>query len=62
MDLTSPLQPSSLLREAQTRGCVVATPRQVWLEQVALQTHLLTGKDVPHQVLEDAAPWLREED
>jgi shikimate dehydrogenase len=62
MDLTSPLQPSSLLREAQTRGCTVATPRQVWLEQTALQTHLLTGKDVPRQVLEDAVPWLREED
>jgi 3-dehydroquinate dehydratase / shikimate dehydrogenase len=62
MDLTSPLQPSSLLREAQTRGCVVAMPRQVWLEQVALQTHLLAGKDVRRQVLEDAAPWLRDED
>jgi hypothetical protein len=62
MDLTSPLQPSSILREAQTRGCVVVMPRQVWLEQVALQTHLLTGKEVSRQLLEDAAPGLREED
>jgi shikimate 5-dehydrogenase len=62
MDLSSPLQPSSLLREAPTRGCAEAMPRQVWLEQVALQTHLLTGKVVPRQLLEEAAPWLREED
>ncbi|HEY7329965.1 MAG TPA: type I 3-dehydroquinate dehydratase [Gemmataceae bacterium] len=62
MDLTSPLQPSSLLREAEERGCAVVTPRQLWLEQMALQTHLLTGKDVPRQLLDDAAPWLRETD
>lgn len=55
-------QPSSLLREAQTRGCLVVMPRQVWLESVALQTHLLTSKEVPRQLLEDAVPWLREED
>jgi 3-dehydroquinate dehydratase/shikimate dehydrogenase len=62
MDLTSPLQASSLLREARERGAVAVMPRQLWLEQVGLQTHLLTGKDVPRQLLDDAAPWLREAD
>jgi 3-dehydroquinate dehydratase/shikimate dehydrogenase len=62
MDLTSLLQPSTLLREAQTCGCAVVMPAQVWLEQVALQSHLLTSKDVPRQLLEEAAPWLGEED
>jgi 3-dehydroquinate dehydratase/shikimate dehydrogenase len=55
MDLTSPLQPSSLLREAEARGCTAVSPQQLWLEQVALQTHLLTGKDVPRQLLDDVA-------
>jgi 3-dehydroquinate dehydratase/shikimate dehydrogenase len=62
MDLTSPLQPSSLLRDAEERGCAAVKPQHVWLEQVALQTQLLTGKDVPRQLLDDAAPWLREVD
>jgi 3-dehydroquinate dehydratase/shikimate dehydrogenase len=61
LDLTSPLQPSLLLREAEARGCAVATPRQLWLEQVLLQAHLLTNKDVPRQLLADAAPWPLEE-
>jgi 3-dehydroquinate dehydratase/shikimate dehydrogenase len=61
LDLTSPLQPSSLLREAKERGCLVIEPRLLWLEQVALQTHLLTSKDVPRQILADAAPWLLDE-
>jgi 3-dehydroquinate dehydratase/shikimate dehydrogenase len=62
LDLTSPLEKSPLLREAEARGCTVVTPQQLWLEQVSLQTHLLTGKNVPPQVLDNAAPWLREED
>ncbi len=61
LDLTSPLQASSLLREAEARGCTVVTPREMWLEQVALQTHLLTSKNVPRQILADAAPWLLED-
>ncbi|HEY7427669.1 MAG TPA: type I 3-dehydroquinate dehydratase [Gemmataceae bacterium] len=61
LDLTSPLQKSPLLREAETRGCAVVTPQQLWLEQVALQVHLLTSKDVPRQLLADAASWLMDE-
>jgi 3-dehydroquinate dehydratase/shikimate dehydrogenase len=61
LDLSAVLGPSPLLREAEARGCVVVTPRQLWLEQVCLQARLLTGKDVPRQVLADAVPWLGEE-
>lgn len=61
LDLTSPLQPSSLLREAEARGCTAVMPRDVWLEQVSLQAHLLTSKEVPRQILSDATPWLGEE-
>jgi 3-dehydroquinate dehydratase / shikimate dehydrogenase len=66
MDLTAPLGRggviSSLLSEAKARGCVVVEPQQLWLEQVSLQAHLLTSKDVPRQLLADAAPWLTEEE
>jgi 3-dehydroquinate dehydratase/shikimate dehydrogenase len=62
LDMTSPLQPTPLLNEAATRGCAVVKPRELWLEQVALQARLLTSKDVPRQLLADAAPWLWEEE
>jgi 3-dehydroquinate dehydratase/shikimate dehydrogenase len=62
LDLTAPLNKSSLLREAEARGCAVVVPRELWLEQVALQAHLLTSKNVPRQILADAAPWLQEEE
>jgi 3-dehydroquinate dehydratase / shikimate dehydrogenase len=61
LDLTSPLASSPLLREAQARGCAVVTPYQLWLEQAALQAHLLTSKDVPRHVLAEATSWLTEE-
>ncbi len=61
MDLTSLLDRSPLLREAELRGCAVVTPQQLWLEQVSLQARLLTSKDVPPHILADAAPWLLEE-
>jgi 3-dehydroquinate dehydratase/shikimate dehydrogenase len=61
LDLTSPLQPSALLRDAEARGCAVVAPRQLWLEQVLLQAHLLTSKEVPRKLIEDATPWLQEE-
>lgn len=61
LDLTAPLASSPLLREAQARGCAVVTPYQLWLEQVALQAHLLTSKDVPRDVLAEAASWLTAE-
>jgi 3-dehydroquinate dehydratase/shikimate dehydrogenase len=62
LDLTGEGQKTSLVREAEGRGCVVVTPQQFWLEQVALQARLLTGKEVPRQQLAEAAPWLFEEE
>ena len=62
MDLTAALHKSPLLEEAELRGCAIVLPQQLWLEQVALQTRLLTSKDVPRQILADAAPWLREDE
>jgi shikimate 5-dehydrogenase len=59
LDLTAVSQLSPLVQEAEARGCAVVTPQHCWLEQVALQARLLTGKEVPLQLLADAAPWLR---
>jgi shikimate 5-dehydrogenase len=61
LDLTGEGQKTSLVREAAVRGCAVVTPQQFWLEQTALQARLLTGLQLPRQVLAEAAPWLFEE-
>jgi 3-dehydroquinate dehydratase / shikimate dehydrogenase len=61
LDLTASLRKSLLLREAETRGCLVVAPPQVWLEQTVLQTLLLTSKDVPRRLLAEAASSLLEE-
>src|SRR5262249_58397502 len=53
---------SPLATEAAQRGCSVVGPPQLWLEQAAMQARLLTGKDVPRQLLADAAPWIMEEE
>jgi 3-dehydroquinate dehydratase/shikimate dehydrogenase len=60
MDLSAGLRKSSLIREAESRGCNVVAPPQMWLEQVEAQARLLTGKAVPWQQLADAVPWLWE--
>jgi 3-dehydroquinate dehydratase/shikimate dehydrogenase len=62
LDARSEVGTSSLVREAQQRGCAVVAARQLWLEQVAMQARLLTGKEVPAQLLADAAPWLLDEE
>jgi 3-dehydroquinate dehydratase/shikimate dehydrogenase len=62
LDLTAGPGKSNLLREAETRGCAIVSPHRLWLDQVALQARLLTGKEVPRQPLQDAAVWLTEED
>jgi 3-dehydroquinate dehydratase/shikimate dehydrogenase len=62
LDARAGLQKSALLGEAEARGCAVVVPRQLWLEQIAVQARLLTGKEVPRQLLADAAPWLLEEE
>lgn len=62
MDLTSPLLPSTLLKEARRRDCQVVEPRQLFLQQLEQQARLLTGKQVPTDVLEAALPEASPED
>src|SRR5581483_6144306 len=56
MDLTASARPSEFLRQAQDRGCTVITPQQLFLQQIAQQARMLTGKHVPREVLERAIP------
>jgi 3-dehydroquinate dehydratase/shikimate dehydrogenase len=51
LDLTGGMRKSVLLRDAEAMGCPVVGPRQLLLEQVLLQVRLVTGKDVPPEVL-----------
>jgi 3-dehydroquinate dehydratase/shikimate dehydrogenase len=51
LDLTAGLRRSPLLQEAQARGCATVSPRQLFLDRLAVQARLLTGKDVPREVL-----------
>jgi hypothetical protein len=44
------------------RGCAVVMPRDLWLDQTANQAKLLINKEVPRKVLEDAVPWLMDEE
>jgi 3-dehydroquinate dehydratase/shikimate dehydrogenase len=62
LDARGGLGIAPLVREAEERGCGVVAGWHLWLEQVAMQARLLTGKEVPRQVLADAAPWLRDEE
>jgi 3-dehydroquinate dehydratase/shikimate dehydrogenase len=57
LDLTSGLQKSVLLRDAKALDCIAIDPQQLFLEQVLLQVRLLTGKEVPPDVL---VPLLQE--
>ena len=62
LDLTAPLHGRPRLREAESRGprCGDAATTVVGAGVVAV--YLLTSKDVPGEVLADAAPWLLEEE
>jgi 3-dehydroquinate dehydratase/shikimate dehydrogenase len=62
LDARPALEKSHLVREAAIRGCTVIDPRRMWLEQVATQARLLTGKETPRQILTNAAPWLLDEE
>lgn len=62
LDLTAAVRSTKFVREAIARGCAVVTPQGLWLDQVAAQAKVLTGKDVPHKVLQDAVPWLTEDE
>jgi 3-dehydroquinate dehydratase/shikimate dehydrogenase len=62
MDLTATIGKSTLLREAESRGCAIVSPKQVLLDHVAAQAKMLTGKDVPREVLLAALPAIAEEE
>lgn len=50
LDLTAGLQRSTLVREAEVRGCAVVTPQRLFLDRLKTQARLLTGKDLPDEV------------
>jgi 3-dehydroquinate dehydratase/shikimate dehydrogenase len=56
MDLTGAGGPTTLLREAELRGCNTIASKQVLFQQVAAQAQLLTGKDTPVEALA-ACDW-----
>jgi 3-dehydroquinate dehydratase/shikimate dehydrogenase len=61
LDARGTLEKSHLMREAEQRGCAVVGPGELWLEQVALQARLMTGKEVEKTMLAEAAPWMMDE-
>lgn len=56
MDMTAPVRPSKLLTEARSRDCLIVDPRSLLLDQLELQSRLITGKQVPRELLEKALP------
>lgn len=60
LDLKAGVRATPLLDEARRRGCYLVPPREVLLQQLDLQTRLLTLKQVPRDIFEDAIPDLLE--
>jgi 3-dehydroquinate dehydratase / shikimate dehydrogenase len=58
MDLTGAGGTTSLLREAEVRGCKVILPKRVLLGQVAAQAELITRKATAMEVLEETVKTL----
>jgi 3-dehydroquinate dehydratase/shikimate dehydrogenase len=54
LDTTATASPSPLLEAAAALGCTVVSPRRLLLETLTRQFHLLTGEEIPQQVLVDA--------
>jgi 3-dehydroquinate dehydratase/shikimate dehydrogenase len=61
LDLTAGLRGSTLLHEAGSRGAIAVSPRQLFLDRLAVQTQLLTGKDVPRETFAPAVDRFCEE-
>ncbi len=62
MDLTAGLDGSPLLREARVRGAAVVSPRQLFLDRLAVQMHLLTGEEAPCDTFATALERICEEE
>jgi 3-dehydroquinate dehydratase/shikimate dehydrogenase len=62
MDLTTLPRKSTFLREAQARDCRIVEPTQILLELADLQTHLITGQNVPRERLQEVLAELVEEE
>jgi 3-dehydroquinate dehydratase/shikimate dehydrogenase len=62
MDLTGAGDTTTLLREAEKRGCNLIVPKQALLRQLAAQARLLTGKEAHMEVLEQALGTFQVED
>jgi 3-dehydroquinate dehydratase/shikimate dehydrogenase len=58
LDLTAMPRKSSVLREAEARGCRVVSPRQVLLSHLLLQLRAVTGQDVPREPLAEVLDGL----
>lgn len=56
MDITTTLKRSALLQQAADRSCLIVEPRDLLLEHFGTQARLITGKDVPIDVLKGALP------
>jgi hypothetical protein len=56
VDLTADFRLNDILREAQARGCLFVHPRDVFIQQLQLQTKLLTGEDAAGGVFQAAFP------
>ncbi|HMF18401.1 MAG TPA: type I 3-dehydroquinate dehydratase, partial [Gemmataceae bacterium] len=62
MDLTATSRRSDFLQQAADRGALMVEPRQLLLAQLELQCRLLTGKQVPREVIDKAVPETFAED
>jgi 3-dehydroquinate dehydratase/shikimate dehydrogenase len=60
LDLTDPLVATPLAQACASRGLTVLLPRDIWLARVQHHAQILTGKDVPRDVIAAAVPWLLE--
>jgi 3-dehydroquinate dehydratase / shikimate dehydrogenase len=62
MDATATSRRSPLLQQAFDRGCNVVEPRELLLDQIDMQARLITGKQPPRAVIENAVPETFEEE
>jgi 3-dehydroquinate dehydratase/shikimate dehydrogenase len=56
MDLTATLRDSTLTEEAAVRACQVVRARDLFVAELQLQAHKLTGKDIPASLVCEALP------